>query len=480
MLRLDNETEVVARIPFPISGPPHLLTASEVATLDFVRNVMSIPVPKVLTWSSRADSTPVGTEFIILEKVEGIQLPYALSGIQKVGDKVDDVLKLLSQMLDTDKKFADLCFTMYGSLFYREDVAGYPHTTKILADESQENELTQKFAIGPHLSWCLWRDERKHMDVDRGPCEFAQQFNIHSLTLFSGSTASEYVTGLIRCQQEWLRRFAQPRRPEDPTYRSAENNDPQKHIEALNKCLEAIQIAMPPQLAWPAIWHPDLHRGNIFVTKDPPHMLSGIIDWQFAGIGPFFHQVKVPKAFRYNGTRVKPIEGTVNVTLPDNFDHLPEDEKQLVIEEKFDACVDAMYKAATKLIPNMHALLTRPEFPIMMEPFTSAFDSWDRGLEELQFHLLVLSANWNSFAEEHEECPMQYTDEDRSRILRNFRRYAVYQKNFVLLCDKLGCDGYDCVREEIYDAVWTAIKQLKAEWDAEECGGPYPFEIEQQ
>ncbi len=168
----------LARVPFPICGPPHLITASEVATLDFVRNIMSIPAPKVLTWSSRADSTPVGVEFMILEKVSGVQLSYSLTGIKDVRDKVNDVVKVLSQMHDITKKFTELRYSMLGSLFYREDVAGYPHTTTIFADESEANDLTKKFAIGLHMSYYLWRDKRKEMDVDRGPCELSRSITL--------------------------------------------------------------------------------------------------------------------------------------------------------------------------------------------------------------------------------------------------------------------------------------------------------------
>ncbi len=117
---------------------------------------------------------------MILEKVSGVQLSYSLTGIKDVRDKVNDVVKVLSQMHDITKKFTELRFSMLGSLFYREDVAGYPHTTTIFADESEANDLTKKFAIGPHMSYYLWRDERKEMDVDRGPCELSRSITLNN------------------------------------------------------------------------------------------------------------------------------------------------------------------------------------------------------------------------------------------------------------------------------------------------------------
>lgn len=47
LLRAKNGREVIARIPTPIAGPPHYTTASEVATLNFLRAVLKLPVPDV-------------------------------------------------------------------------------------------------------------------------------------------------------------------------------------------------------------------------------------------------------------------------------------------------------------------------------------------------------------------------------------------------------------------------------------------------
>src|SRR3954447_7668020 len=71
LLTMDDGYEVIARIPTPIAGPPHYMTASEVATMDFLRTRLDIPAPKVFAWSSRANSdNPVGAEYIIMEKLQ--------------------------------------------------------------------------------------------------------------------------------------------------------------------------------------------------------------------------------------------------------------------------------------------------------------------------------------------------------------------------------------------------------------------------
>src|SRR5271169_4759991 len=70
LMSLDNGRDVVARIPTSVAGPAHWNTASEVATMKLM-DALEIPVPKVLTWSSRADNQ-VGTEYIVMEKAKGI------------------------------------------------------------------------------------------------------------------------------------------------------------------------------------------------------------------------------------------------------------------------------------------------------------------------------------------------------------------------------------------------------------------------
>jgi hypothetical protein len=66
LFQMDNDVQVVTRIPNPFL-PRKIETASEVATLDFLRNELNIPVPKVYAWSDSMDED-VGVEYIIMEK----------------------------------------------------------------------------------------------------------------------------------------------------------------------------------------------------------------------------------------------------------------------------------------------------------------------------------------------------------------------------------------------------------------------------
>jgi hypothetical protein len=80
----DNARRIVARLPFALAGPKHLVTHSEVATINIVRISQhswvasftdhraflvqaktSIPIPDILDWSGDA-SKAIGNEYIIM------------------------------------------------------------------------------------------------------------------------------------------------------------------------------------------------------------------------------------------------------------------------------------------------------------------------------------------------------------------------------------------------------------------------------
>ncbi|KAL4783164.1 hypothetical protein BJX76DRAFT_348840 [Aspergillus varians] len=70
-LTMDDGRKIIAKLPDPNAGRPHFTTASEVATMDFLRNVLSLPVLRVYAWGFRASENPLGAEYILIEKQAG-------------------------------------------------------------------------------------------------------------------------------------------------------------------------------------------------------------------------------------------------------------------------------------------------------------------------------------------------------------------------------------------------------------------------
>ena len=169
LLTMNDGYEVIARIPTSIAGPAHYTTASEVATMDFLRTRLDIPAPKVFAWASRVGSNnPVGVEYIIMEKMQGDSLASRWLSLS-----TKELAEVIKQIVDIEARLFSAHFSEYGGLYYNND----------LEEEVRENKLNKsddldfpgdQFGIGPIANRSFWTEERNQMAIDRGPCLFPQ------------------------------------------------------------------------------------------------------------------------------------------------------------------------------------------------------------------------------------------------------------------------------------------------------------------
>jgi hypothetical protein len=147
---------VIVRLPYPSTVPKHYTLASEVATLDFLR-LHGIRTPEVYAWSS-TEANPVGTEYIIMEKMDGTPL-----GETWYSMTPKEQHKIMNQIVEWEKQLMSLEFPACGSIYYQKYLPF--EKTVPLPDQSDA-----KFCIGPiaHCSW--WHDERSLLTINRGPC----------------------------------------------------------------------------------------------------------------------------------------------------------------------------------------------------------------------------------------------------------------------------------------------------------------------
>jgi len=172
LLRFNNDREAIVRMPCPLTSPPFLATASEVATMEFAREVLNIPTPRVFAWSGRANASinPVGAEYIIMEKAAGVDLrsrsQFITSG--------SDVLPLVNDFIDIEQRFERVSFSQIGSLYFKEDVSSELRDRPLFSpnvDPDRDETMkaaAEKYRIGPLNDRQWWRAE---LDIDRGPCQ---------------------------------------------------------------------------------------------------------------------------------------------------------------------------------------------------------------------------------------------------------------------------------------------------------------------
>jgi len=159
-ITMNDNTQVLARLPYPSTYPKRYAVASEVATLDLIRS-HGIPVPKVLGYSADSEN-PVGAEYIILEKLPG----------RPIGDVWYDLsekerLKVTLQLVQLEAKLFAIDLPACGSIYYSRDLP--PDTQRIIIPwQVADHEL----CIGPDAALKWWFEERSLLDINRGPCKY--------------------------------------------------------------------------------------------------------------------------------------------------------------------------------------------------------------------------------------------------------------------------------------------------------------------
>ena len=158
LLTFEDGFEVITKMPYGISVPERLATASEVATMDFLRS-KGLPVPQVHAWS--ADSkNPVGVEYIIMQKAPGKPLEdrwFHLTQKERV--------HLMESYTGLESKLFDLCLDAYGSIYFKEALP-----SKLRLD-LHDPENTGRFCIGPTTDYMFWLGRRDQLNIHRGPCQ---------------------------------------------------------------------------------------------------------------------------------------------------------------------------------------------------------------------------------------------------------------------------------------------------------------------
>ncbi|KAJ6591166.1 kinase-like domain-containing protein [Mycena vulgaris] len=429
-IRLDNGVELVAKLPFVIAGPVHLVTASEVATMIFAREVLDLPVPRVYTWCSRAEKSTVGWEYIIMEKIPGVQLIDRWMEIQVPASKgiIEDVMEAEMKMTDTE-------FAMLGSLYLAEDLpegVGSP----ALCFSTPDKTMPRQYKIGPSVDRRFWRGARSQMKLDRGPW----------------TNWGAYARAVADCEIAWLQAHARPHAPTSPLYRSPTENDPQTHIELLQAYLSVIDYLLPPRHMHAfTLWHPDLHASNIIVTPSPTEIpqirVESIIDWQTARIEPLLHAGTIPNFLDYShGVYVAPAPPglAVRPELPSNFDTLDEEAQRLANSELREANRSKAYDLLTQnRNPSLHKYRYFEHRELYTWPHYWVSRTWDEGTTFLEKILMEVCDEWENIAGSETPCPISFSDERRANHTEAMRRF-VQEQEIEGLIDEIGVqpDGW--------------------------------------
>jgi hypothetical protein len=158
-LTINDSLQILAKIPYPFTYPKRFTVASEVATMDFVRSY-GLPVPKVLGYSTTMQN-PVGTEYVIMEKLKGKDLGECWYQLPE-----EKRLKIVAQIAKLEAIMFSIALPASGSIYYRHDLDDGAASVEI----PSRNGLKQ-LCIGPDAGQKWWYGRRSQLEVSRGPCK---------------------------------------------------------------------------------------------------------------------------------------------------------------------------------------------------------------------------------------------------------------------------------------------------------------------
>ncbi|KAJ5203019.1 hypothetical protein N7449_005098 [Penicillium cf. viridicatum] len=450
LMRKENGSEVIAKIPCHIAGPPTLTTAGEVGALEYIRKHTSIPVPRVLAWSSN-NSNAVGAEYIIMEKAAGVPL------FQVWGSMTEfDQLQLIRNLTQIEAQLSAIHFPAYGGLYLRTDIEQ--------PNKPLDNELDPSFCIGPSCDRGYNPDPS--LDFDKGPW-----YSISTL-------------GVSIAKREMLRISKNGQQDQALFYKGdiEEQTELLQATESVMELLDSNEI-LKGEASQPTLWHTDLHMGNIFVASDERSRIVSLIDLQSISILPAFLQaqwpvfLKPPQNYDYE-------KGIFEVKLRDDFDTLDKDSKMLAMREWSQVKLAKAYEISTLLEDKpAHRAMNVPR--VFRELFLRCGEVSEIGVLPLRACLIELFQNWSDLGFSR-ECPLSFTQEQVDTHDRQFSEYQAWYKIQALAQECLDTDAEGWVapgldvdekRTQNEELLTMYIESVAGEKSAEEARAIWPFPV---
>lgn len=181
-------------------------------------------------------------------------------------------------------------------------------------------------------------------------------------------------------------------------------------------------VANNPKLlaqSQPALWHTDLHMGNIFVAEDNPAEVTGFIDWQHTSINPLFLQVRWP-VFLTPPEGYQ--EGQVLPQLPPDYEDMDADDKEIALYNKEKATWSKAYEVASYL--NNRTAWRAMQVPSPLKELFRRGDTWDEGILPLRETLIEVFRSQRDLGFT-ESLSLNFNDE---QIATHTKEFQVYEE----------------------------------------------------
>ncbi|KAI7251765.1 Uracil-regulated protein, partial [Hortaea werneckii] len=429
-LDMDNGEVVMARMPTPIVGPISKVLASEVATMGFTRNVLNIPVPKVIAWDGET-ANAAGCEFILMEEARGKPLAAVWPGME-----LDEKFKIVKEVVQIQKKLQSVTFSKYGSLYYKSDAARYSTSIDIDGSlpPSAKMYAEDRFVVGPLAEGSFWEPKHANLAIDRGPW----------------SSAQGYLRAIS--QRERLK-YAPEGLPADPQDDFGSLDSPQARLSLLHK-FEAVSAYLPPSqqsLNRGTLFHWDLRAANLFV-KDG--RITSLIDWQDAWIAPLFMQERRPQLLEY--------DGEIMLRLPGHFEMIENKAEKAKVQTQVERSILSWYyhRVVRERLPALQELFDLPLARVRRETVLLASDIWECETIPLRECLYQLQRQWDKL-NTNVACPIHFSSQGIEAHEEASSDWNDRAKFWASLSGFVSQDGYTSLED--YEEARKLFKELREE-----------------
>ncbi|KAF2280805.1 uncharacterized protein EI97DRAFT_409041 [Westerdykella ornata] len=449
LLTFEDGFELIAKVPYRLAKPDYYTTASEAATLPFLR-LKGIPVPHMYGYSPKSDN-PVGTEYIFMEKAPGVSLASQWTSLTE-----GQIRKVTKSFVDIEQKFFQIAFGATGSLYSKKDIPLQLQAPLYSANFVAERPETETFCVGPIADYMFWYGRRASLDLDRGP--------------WTDHVA--YLRSIAQKEIEWTRRYGEPTEPTFPhNCLGLGVQDPNDYLRLLDdyKSLTPHLLPKSPSHPFntPILHHPDLTHSNIFISPKSGEV-SCLIDWQHAFIQPTLLAAGYPPAFE-NPDEEWPTD-LEEPRLPPELQTLDDNDKAGATELYRRRLAFWSYRVLNGHFNKQHIAALRDPLLIGRQMLVDrAGRQWSGNLVTLKSTILLAAKFWQHLPDvEGIACPVKIDEEEMDDFAKLEERWVNMNMGVELWRTRLcGMTEDGWVSNEDYEEAKRQHEQLKEEmWQA--------------
>ncbi|KAH5006440.1 hypothetical protein HBI81_197980 [Parastagonospora nodorum] len=443
LLTMNDGSRVVAKVPNPNAGLPHLATASEVATMAFARKVLEIPVPRVLAWCSRAHENTVGAEYIIMEEVPGIELEQVWPKMS-----IEDRFAVVKSIVGFQKAWTSVSFTNYGSLYFSRDLEGAPSSQPLYIDENGNYITNEEFAVGPSTARETFDSGRGGIDFDRGPW----------------GSLEAYHRAIGHREMACVRQLSElPKSPVTLCGPGTYQPTKAKKLKALHYYLDMLKYLLPEdqKISTAHLWHDDLHVANIFVDPAEPTKVVSLIDWQSTEISPLYFHARQPHFIDYVGP---PINGLERPQPRKDLDELAPSEKEAANALYLQQSLCSLYNTiAHRQNPRLYAALqfqNTQKYLLLVLARNLLIDGEASYLSQIA----ELESTWSEFTgNEGSTYPFAFSEKERKELEADVEGVVRGMEAMRSIRESLGelFPEQGIVKSDNYEEALDALSQMK-------------------